>query len=240
MRLLLHNIQYGTGRLRQFAWLETLLHSTSHFPNITRFVSYLNPDIIGLVEVDSGSYRSQRQNQAEILANELDYNHCHRVKYPDDGLGRHLPVMNKQANAILARQPILKTTFHDFPTGFKSLAIEVELPELTIFLVHLALGLRARQRQLNDLHDIIEGSDKPRLVIGDFNLLGGFWELRMFLRATGLKSANTRHAPTYPSWAPCRELDFICHDPSIKPLRFKMPRVRLSDHLPLVFDFELE
>lgn len=239
MRILLHNIQYGTGRLRQFAWLETLFQSTKHFPNITRFVRHLNPDIIGLVEVDVGSYRTQRQNQAELLAQELDYHYCHRIKYPDEGLGRHMPVLNKQANAILTRPPILRTQFYDFESGFKSLAIEVELEHLTIFLVHLSLGMRARQQQLSELYEIIENCQKPRLIAGDFNLFSGFWELRMFLRATGLRSANLKHAPTFPSWAPCRELDFICHDPEIVPIRFKIPRVRLSDHLPLMFDFEL-
>ena len=238
MRLLLHNIQYGTGRLRRYAWLETLLRTTAHFPNIARFVRHMDPDIIGLVEVDSGSYRSHRKNQAEELANELDFYHCHRIKYPDAGLGRHVPVLNKQANAVLAREPILRTAFHDFETGFKSLAIEVELESVTLFLVHLALGMRARQRQLSDLHDLIAGCAKPRLVAGDFNTLSGVWEMHMFLRATGLKSANARHSPTFPSWAPCRELDFICYDPSITPVRFKIPRVRLSDHLPLMFDFE--
>ena len=239
MRLLLHNIQYGTGRLRRFAWMETLLRTTRHFPNITRFVRHIDPDIIGLVEVDAGSYRSDRKNQAEELARELDYYHCHRIKYPDDGLGRRVPVLNKQANAVLAREPILRTTFHDFEAGFKSLAIEVELESVTLFLVHLALGMRARQRQLGDLHDLIQGCGKPRLVAGDFNTLSGVWEMHMFLRATGLKSANIRHAPTFPSWAPCRELDFICYDPSITPIRFKIPRIRLSDHLPLMFDFDI-
>lgn len=240
MRLLLHNIQYGTGRLRRFAWLEALLRTTSHFPNISRFVRHMDPDIIGLVEVDAGSYRAGRKNQAEELANELDFYHCHRVKYPDDGLGRRVPVLNKQANAVLAREPILRTTFHDFESGFKSLAIEVEFGNLTLFLVHLALGIRARHRQLLELHDLIESCSKPRLVAGDFNTLSGGWELHMFLRATGLKSANANHQPTFPSWAPCRELDFICYDPSITPVRFKIPHVRLSDHLPLMFDFDVE
>ncbi|HOE60300.1 MAG TPA: endonuclease/exonuclease/phosphatase family protein [Kiritimatiellia bacterium] len=240
MRLLLHNIQYGTGRLRRFAWVETLLRTTAHFPNITRFVRHMNPDIVGLVEVDAGSYRARHRNQAEELAADLSLYHCCRVKYPDEGMGRRLPVFNKQANAVLVREPILRTRFHDFETGFKSLAIEVELENVTFFLVHLALGIRARQRQLSDLYDLITGCDKPRLVAGDFNTLSGVWEMRMFLRATGLRSANTRHAPTFPSWAPCRELDFICYDPSIiTPVRFKIPRVRLSDHLPLMFDFEI-
>ncbi len=240
MRLLLHNIQYGTGRLRRFAWLETLLRTTSHFPNISRFVRHMDPDIIGLVEVDSGSYRARHKNQAEELARELDYHHCYRVKYPDEGLGRRVPVLNKQANAVLSRESILRTAFHDFESGFKSLAIEVELEGVTLFLVHLALGIRARQRQLGDLHDLIAGCQKPCLVAGDFNTLAGTWELNMFLRATGLISANTQHQPTFPSWAPCRELDFICHDRAITPLRFKVPKVPLSDHLPLMLDFELE
>jgi endonuclease/exonuclease/phosphatase family metal-dependent hydrolase len=218
--------------------METFRRTTAHFPNIARFVRHMAPDIIGLVEVDAGSYRSHRKNQAEELARELNYTHCHRIKYPGDGLGRRMPVLNKQANAVLTREPILRVAFHDFETGFKSLAIEVELESVTLFLVHLALGMRARQRQLSDLHDLIQNCAKPRLVAGDFNTLSGIWELRMFLRATGLKSANARHAPTFPSWAPCRELDFICHDPSIIPVRFKIPRVRLSDHLPLMFDFE--
>ncbi len=240
MRLLLYNIQYGTGRLRRFSWLETLLRTTAHFPNITRFVRHMDPDIIGLVEVDTGSYRTHRKNQAEELAHDLDFYHCHRTKYSDNGFGRHVPVLNKQANAVLAREPIVRTAFHDFETGFKSLAIEVELESVTLFLVHLALGIRARQRQLGELHDLIAGCAKPRLVAGDFNTLSGVWEMHMFLRATGLKSANVRHAPTFPSWAPCRELDFICYDPSITPVRFKIPKVRLSDHLPLMFDFEVD
>lgn len=240
MRLLLHNIQYGTGRLRRFAWLATLLRTTSHFPNISRFVRHMDPDIIGLVEVDSGSYRARRKNQAEELANDLSYYHCYRIKYPDAGFGRKVPILNKQANAVLAREPILRTAFHDFETGFKSLAIEVELESVTLFLVHLALGIRARHRQLIELHDLIAQCDKPRLVAGDFNTLSGVWEMHMFLGATGLKSANVQHQPTFPSWAPCRELDFVCYDPSITPTRFKIPKVGLSDHLPLMFDFQIE
>ncbi|MDD4025397.1 MAG: endonuclease/exonuclease/phosphatase family protein [Kiritimatiellae bacterium] len=240
MRLLLHNIQYATGRLRRFAWVETLTRSTAHFPNITRFVRNIDPDIIGLVEVDSGSYRARRKNQANELARALKYYHLTRIKYPESGIGRHVPVLNKQANAVLARGDILRHTFHDFASGFKSLAIEVELENITFFLVHLALGIRTRHRQLLELHDLIKSSSKPVIAAGDFNTLSGVWEMRMFLRATGLKSANAKHSPTFPSWAPCRELDFICHDPAIKPVRFKIPRVRLSDHLPLVLDFELQ
>ena len=237
MRLLLHNIQYGTGRLMRFSWVETLSRTTRHFPNITRFVDHMKPDIVGLVEVDAGSYRARNRNQAEKIAHDLGYEVCSRVKYPDDGLGRKLPVLNKQANAVLSRIPMGKVAFHDFKHGFKSLAIEVRFPTFTFLLVHLALGIRTRQRQLLELHDLVSGIEGPLILGGDFNTLSGFWEMKMFLKATGLKSANVRDLPTYPSWGPYRELDFICYSPEIVPSRFKAPRVHLSDHLPLVFDF---
>lgn len=239
MRFLLYNIRYGTGRLRRFAWLETMLRTSSHFSNFIRFVRQVDPDIIGLVEVDSGSYRTHHRNQAREIARTLKYAHRTRIKYPKESLGRRLPVLKKQANSILSREKILDYRYHDFESGFKSLAIEVELAQVRVFLVHLALGMRVRHQQLSELYDMIKESDKPVIVAGDFNTFSGIWEMRMFLRATGLKSANVRHAPTYPSWAPCRELDFICYDPSIKFVRLKIPRIRLSDHLPMIFDFEI-
>jgi endonuclease/exonuclease/phosphatase family metal-dependent hydrolase len=239
MRLLLHNIQYGTGRLKRFSWLATLHPTRRHLKNIERFVRAVRPDIVGLVEVDSGSYRNRRANQAEMLAYELNYHHTHRIKYPETSIGRRIPVLNKQCNAVLARERILKERFHDFHSGFKSLVIEVELPALAVFVVHLSLGLRARHRQLEELHHLLEKCDKPKLLAGDFNALSGRWEMSMFLKATGMHSANLHHTPTFPSWRPYRELDFICHDDRIIPRRFRIPEVRISDHRPLIFDFDI-
>ena len=56
----------------------------------------------------------------------------------------------------------------------------------------------------------------------------------------GRKSANTRHLPSYPSRAPRKELDFILYQDGIRVTGFEVPRIRLSDHLPLVCDFEIE
>ena len=239
MRLLLHNIQYGTGRLKQFSWLTTLHPTRKHLHNIERFVRAVKPDIVGLVEVDAGSYRNRSENQAEMLACALNYHHTHRIKYPESSIGRRIPVLNKQSNAVLARTKILKESFHDFQTGFKSLVIEVELAELSVFIVHLSLGLRARQHQLAELHTLLQKCSKPKLLAGDFNALSGRWELTMFLKATGMRSANLRHSPTYPSWRPYRELDFICYDKNILPRRFWIPKIHISDHRPLVFDFDI-
>ncbi len=240
MRLLLHNIQYGTGRLKQFSWLATLHPTRKHLKKIQRFVKAVDPDIVGLVEVDSGSYRNYNKNQAELLAFDLDYHITQRIKYPKKSIGRRIPVLNKQSNAILSKEKISKESFHDFNSGFKSLVIEMELPEVVVFVVHLSLGLQARQRQLEQLQRHFESCKKPKILAGDFNTLSGRWEMNMFLKATGMQSANPNHIPTFPSWAPYRELDFICHDEFIIPKRLRVPKINISDHRPMIFDFEIK
>ncbi|MEI6211411.1 MAG: endonuclease/exonuclease/phosphatase family protein [bacterium] len=242
MRFLLYNIRYGTGRRTRWAWLHCFTPTGGHLSEIAQFVREVDPDVVGLVEVDSGSYRSGRKNQAQLLAGALGHYHSCRMKYRKVGglgVGRRLPVLNKQANAFLTRDAIQRETFHEFTGGFKRLVIELELESVRLFLVHLALGFRVRHGQLAELHELIGNSDKPCIVAGDFNSFLGPRELRLFLKAAGLVSANADHLPTYPSWRPRRELDFICYSPKLVLRRFAVPPVTLSDHLPLVCDFDL-
>jgi len=122
----------------------------------------------------------------------------------------------------------------------KKLVIELELENLTIFLVHLALSSRVRHHQLAELYSLVKETGKPHIVAGDFNALWGEQEISLFLAATGLANANENSLPSFPSWSPKRHLDFILYSSQIKPLGFKMPRTELSDHLPLIFDFDIE
>ena len=243
MRFLLYNIRYATGRRTRWAWMHCLTPTEGHLAEIARFIRELNPDVVGLVEVDAGSYRSGRKNQAELLADELGHYHSYRMKYRKKGglgLGRRLPVLRKQANAFLTRDAIQRETFHEFTNGFKRLVIELELESVRLFLVHLSLGFRVRHQQLAELQKLILRSKKPCIVAGDFNSLLGSEELQLFLAASGLTSVNAHHKPTYPSWRPRKELDFICHSSHIKLKHFSLPPVLLSDHLPLVCDFEIQ
>ena len=240
MRFFLYNIRYGTGRRERRAWMDLLRRTVNHLPRITDLLREHNPDVIGLVEVDTGSYRTRGINQAEAIADDLgSYFHRCEVKYSKGGLFDRLPVFNRQANAILTRGPIRRERFHYLHYGFKRLVIELELETITLFLVHLSLRFVTRQRQLADLHDLVKASAKPCVVMGDFNALSGASEMKLFLAATGLTSVNTGHLPTYPSWRPERELDFICYTAGITPVRFAVPGVTLSDHLPLVCDLRI-
>jgi endonuclease/exonuclease/phosphatase (EEP) superfamily protein YafD len=75
------------------------------------------------------------------------------------------------------------------------------------------------------------------IIAGDFNTFWGSKELNLFLAATGLHNANPSNAPSHPSHAPRRQIDFILHSSGIHIDNFYIPDVRLSDHAPLICDF---
>ena len=50
---------------------------------------------------------------------------------------------------------------------------------------------------------------------------------------------NTRKNSTFPSWNPKRELDFILCSKEIKVKSYEVIQTQLSDHLPILVDFEI-
>lgn len=243
MRFLLYNIRYAAGIGKQFhfpvPYSGYFKRTNGNLKNILDFIKSVNPDIIGLIEVDSGSFRSQKNNQAEGIAWELQHDHIYQSKYPAKSVAQKLPLLKKQGNAILTNQQIVGQRFHYFRHGVKRLVIELELADLSVFLVHLSIKFRHRHYQLRDLYQIVKDVEKPYILAGDFNVLWGNRELQLFLAATGLKNANIQGKPSHPSRAPRRQLDYIFHSPRIRVTDFEIPRVKFSDHTPLVCEFDI-
>lgn len=242
MRFLLYNIRYATGNGGRFhfpfPYAGYLRHSHATLQQILEFIKSVQPDIMGLVEVDGGSFRTGRMCQAEIIAKQLGLYHVIETKYGSASMAQRLPLLKTQGNAVLTRMPIISHRFHYFEEGVKRLVIQVCTEKLTIFLVHLSLTYRNRQYQLERLFRLIRQVDRPMILAGDFNVLWGIRELELFLGATGLVSANPEKKPSHPSRAPKRELDFILHSPELKVTNFQIPHVTYSDHAPLICDFE--
>lgn len=243
MRLLLYNIRYGLGLGPQLHWpipgMGYLTGNRGNLQRITDFIKAQDPDIVGLIEVDAGSIRSRRINQAEAIARALGHYSVYQCKYGEQSLNKHLPIVRKQGNAFLAARHVHGERFHYFDKGIKRLTIELELEDCAIFLVHLSLKYRHRHAQLQDLHDLVIASPKPVLIAGDFNTFWGEHEIYLFMKAARLRSANARGLPSYPSRSPRKELDFVLYGDGIRIDNFTIPRVQFSDHLPLVCDFEV-
>ena len=243
MRLVVYNIRYATGTGPAFhlpvPGAGYLRSSRRILESITDFVRAQDPDLVGLIEVDTGSIRTGMVNQAEYVARRLGHYTAYECKYGAASLNHLMPIVRKQGNAILAAPRVTGERFHYFDTGIKRLIIELELDDVCVFLVHLSLKYRQRQQQLRSLHDLIVASHKPVIVAGDFNTFWGTNEIFLFMRAAGLTSANAQGLLSFPSRSPRAELDFVLVSDGIEVLDFRIPDVRFSDHRPLVCDFRI-
>ncbi len=243
MRFLVYNIRYAVGAgptpRRPVPGSGYLFGNPGNLAHITDFIKSTDPDIVGLIEVDIGSMRSGRINQAEAIADTLGHFSAYECKYGEESVNQLIPILRKQGNAFLAAPRITGERFHYFDQGIKRLIIELELEEVAIFLVHLSLKYRHRHFQLRRLYELVQNATKPVIVAGDFNTFWGEDEIFLFMKAAGLRSANVESTPTYPSRSPRMELDFVLYGEGIEVTHFEIPEVGFSDHLPLICDFEI-
>jgi endonuclease/exonuclease/phosphatase family metal-dependent hydrolase len=225
--------------------------------NLGLAIEALDADIVFLQEVRLFHTReSQRfdhtvfgwpaQGQARFLAPE-----GYDVAYRTNAFTRH----GEHGNALLTRWPLGDVGHHDVSDHrFEQrglLHVQVDWNGLAVHavVVHLGLVHASRMRQVQRLARFIErhvSADEPLIVAGDFN----DWSERLDdpMRAVGLERAvapagrTSRHL-TFPSLMPVFALDrfyvrgFACRATLV-------PRglnwARMSDHLPLVAELELE
>ncbi len=238
MKFLIYNIAYGTGNPGgEYRRLLTSHHYLAApkrpFRKIVRFIAAQQPDVVGLVEADFGSTRTGGVNQVEALAGELGHFRFYRPKYAPDSPLVRLPYWKYQGNAFLTGQPECSCTFDFFPRGWKKLILSVRSGGIRFVLVHLALTRQVRRAQLEYLAERLKPGE-PTVVAGDFNTFAGARELAQFMERCSLSSADPDGRATYPSWKPGRQLDYILCSPEVVVRDFDVPRVRFSDHLPLV------
>jgi endonuclease/exonuclease/phosphatase family metal-dependent hydrolase len=243
VRLVVYNIRYATGTGPAFhlpvPGAGYLRSSSRVLTQLTEFLRDQDADLIGLIEVDTGSIRSGMVNQAERIAEALGHYSIYECKYGTRSINQHLPIVRKQSNAFLAAPRVHGERFHYFDSGIKRLIIELELEEVCVFLVHLSLKYRHRQYQLRYLHELVAAARKPVIVAGDFNTFWGTHELYLFQQAAGLRSANLEGLNTFPARIPRAELDFVLVSDRIEVTGFQVPDIRLSDHRPVICDFNV-
>ena len=240
---MIYNIAYGTGNPgtsfgRVFTSHRYLRSGRKNIDLIAGFAQKCRADLVGLIEADLGSFRTGGEDQVQYLADTLKMTPASAVKYNAGVLVNHTPIISKQANALLSKEPG-KLKKHYMPAGFKRMALEVEFADLHVVLVHLALSRQVRQMQLDFLGEELENR-KNLIIGGDFNTFNGEKELAHFKKRLHLKNPNTIGQFTYPSWRPLRQLDYLLFSKDIEVTGFSIPDFRASDHLPVIADFEIK
>lgn len=254
-KLITYNIEYCEGI--EGLWYQYLkfwrlfLAPKKVNQKIVQALKKIKPDILALIEVDIGSLRARRKDEVKFLGKKLHLkDFVEKVKYPLHGwrkLFHHVPILSKQANAIISRFKFEKIRYHVFHEGTKRMVIEATIKcpkKVTLLLAHLALGKKTRKKQIKELIRIVNAIKNPVILMGDFNTFNGKKEIAELLKKTHLKDKASLDKKsktlTEPAWHPTRRLDYILTSPQIKVRKYAVLNFHFSDHLPLMIDFEFK
>jgi len=256
VKLICYNIEYCSGLKGKWydyfnIYREIFVPPKGLDKRIIEELKKFNPDILGLVEVDIGSKRADR-DEAKFFCDGLEMkNFDEAVKYIDKGAGKLfkklMPKMRKQAIALLTKYKIDHIKHHVLSKGVKRILIEVVVrcpKKVTILLAHLSLGKKARKKQLEDIANIVKQTTGHLILMGDFNTFAGEKEIDEILLNTRLENkAKLNHDLnhfTQPTAKPSRVLDYVLTSHDVEVNEYKILRIPLSDHLPVMIDFDLK
>lgn len=241
IRLLSYNIQVAIpySRYRHYltqSWRH-VLPFRGRTSNLERISQFIRPfDIVGLQELDVGSLRSNYVNQAHYLALRAGF------PYWFTRVNRDLGHIARHGMALLSRIAPRNVLSHRLPgriPGRGALTAEFGsgAEPLLVVVVHLALGRKARLRQIEYLAAEIRRHEHV-VVMGDFNCRLEDEEFLRLLETTHLCAPESEHR-TFPSWRPRFGLDHILVTPGLEVEHTQVFPVAHSDHLPIAVEVKV-
>jgi len=240
LSLLSFNIQAGVELqyYREYltkSWKQVLpfRERIANLNNIARLIQ--DHDIVGLQEVDSGSLRSGFLDQTEYLASRSQFPFWYRQ------VNRNMGRIAQHSNGLLSRIQPYNVEEHQLPglrgRGAMLAQYLTNGAPLMVCVMHLALGKRARQRQLSYIAELV--GEYPQLVVmGDFNCSTDSGELRGLIDRTHLTLPGEQ-VKTFPSWRPTRRYDHILISDMLRLKKASVLEHTHSDHLPICVEIEL-
>jgi endonuclease/exonuclease/phosphatase family metal-dependent hydrolase len=233
VRVLSYNIRHGLG-----------MDDDLNLERIARVIQSVNPDLVSLQELDSGTRRSDLVDQPAELAKLTG---MHFVFGPNISFQG-----GKYGNAILSRWPIESHHNHPLPnidSGEQRglLDARIELPagrdRLRLLATHLDHRRDPRERIASAayIRELVAQSPDERVILaGDLNDRLESAVLTEFLQ--DFARPHEGELPTIPVSNPRRQIDFILYRPQVgwAPLETRvLPEPLASDHLPIFSVLEL-
>jgi len=226
LRVVSYNIKHGRGN-----------DNVVNLDRTAAVLRTLQPDIVGLQEVDDLATRSGGVPQAERLGQSLGMHHA---------FGRFMDFQGgTYGMAILSRHPIVRTESVRLPDGNEprvALAVEVQLPSngrLTIVNVHFdwVEDDTFRFAQASALTTYLDALKTPYILLGDFNDEPESRTLALFKQRAAEAKKPAADRFTFSSTEPNKEIDFIFTSPAAA-WRAREVRVitepLVSDHRPVL------
>lgn len=253
VRLLTFNIAHARG-LNPIHGLTSQRKLRLNLRRIARLVEHLKPDVVALQEVDECSRWAGNFDHLEYLRLHAGFPHA------VFGINnrRHGLLNLSYGNALLSRHPIMATetiVFGRRSVGEKGfLFAEFDIGGRLVPVVNLHLHFSSREhriRQIGRLLAWLREKQRERrahwhqlpIICGDFNNPGTSPDATAALLSHLSDYADYALHPasggTFPSPLPGRTLDFIFLPPACGGAKSMVVRSFLSDHRPVMVDFDL-
>ena len=219
---------------------------------IARAIAQQQPHVVALQEVDVSRARTDRLDQARVIARalEMSYYFHPSLQVLEEEYGNvilsALPMRLIRAGALpgLADEPDRE------PRGVLWVAVQFEGIEVQVLNTHLGLSNRERLAQAACLmgKDWLDHPQyrSPLILCGDFNAIPASRVIRTLRTRLGDAQhllAGHRPRATFPSRWPVLRIDNIFIDQGLQVMAIQVPRSattrKASDHLPLVADLRL-
>lgn len=241
LRILSYNLQVGieTSRPSQYitgSWKHFIPH-TQRLRNLDSAISFIERyDIVGLQETDAGSLRSNYINLTEYLADRARFPHWYHQ------VNRNLGHIAKHSNGLLSRirpYQIENIRLPGLIPGRQAILAKYgnEKETLAVFVLHLALGKRARMRQLAMISEQVN-EYAHAIVMGDLNCKVDSSEMQHLFKQTRLHEP-IEELHTFPSWRPQHHIDHILVTSELEVIKAKPLQHVCSDHLPIMMEVTL-
>ena len=206
-----------------------------HIERVAEVIRETNPDIAGIQEIHRGTWKVRFQDQAAELE---------RLTGMQLYFGRAMGKgKTEYGNALLTRGRIVDAGIDPLPGGGEPRSllrarVEIDGMQLIAYVTHLAAWGRARTRlmQAEAVARIVEKSELPFVLMGDFNSTPTSDELRVFHDGSIVSSCFAETIVTYRATKEC--LDYIFADPKWLIRDAKVIARGPSDHWPLLAAME--
>jgi endonuclease/exonuclease/phosphatase family metal-dependent hydrolase len=220
---------------------------------IARVIRSFEPDIVALQEIDLGRARTRKDDQAKMIAEELEMHatFCCTVEKGEELYG----------HALLSRFPVEIVACGLFVTHPRAqlreprgaLLARVQLNGQEVYMLNTHFGLRDYERAAH-IEDLLgpkwlgeTPKDKPLVLCGDFNMMPRSRHYRALVQRgvqdVQLLLNGRRPANTFFAFLPFSRIDHIFVSPHFEVEEVRVPQTTLtrtaSDHLPLIADLKL-
>lgn len=225
LRVAAYNVKHGFG-----------LDGVVDLERIAGVLRPLDADVITLQEIDVGTERTDRVDQAARLGELLGMQAFFGDFMPYQG--------GEYGMAVLSRLPVSRVLNHRLPDGEEprtGLEVEVRVgPEgrpVSIVGIHLYRTPEERLAQADSLSTILDARHHPVILAGDFNSQRGDRVLRSLRARDWFVVDKDGPSETFPADDPEREIDFMMLRPAES---FEIVDHRVidepvaSDHVPLL------